>query len=279
MLRNAMMIVAVLTFLAVAWWLLRDEFVSPPPPSSQPEPRIETPIVERPDPVPPAPPRPTAPPPPAVPPPEPEPPVREVPVPALAESDPFMREQLAPLGLPEAWVEKDQLVRRLAVLVDNATRSELPHRQLQFLRPAGAYRVVEREGRTYPDPANAARFDPLLDLLESISPTTAASLIVTIEPILAAALGELGTAVPPREAVLEAIDRALEAPEPPRDPVLVRPKVVYQYADPALEALAPLDKQLMRLGPRNHARMRDYLVALRGAMLDVGDGPGARRGG
>ena len=271
MLRTAPVIVAILATLGVAWWLLRDEF-APSTPSPPPEPRTEVPAVERPDPVEPAPRPPAAPPPPAVTRPAPAPPERAAPVPPLAESDPYVRDQLAPLALPADWVARDQLVRRLAVLVDNATRSELPHRQLQFLRPGGAYRVLERDGRIYPDPANAARFDPLLDLLESISPATAASLVVSIEPILAAALRELGTEATPREAVLEAIDRALEAPEPPREPVLVRPKVLYRYADPALEALPPLDKQLMRLGVRNHARMRAYLVDLRRAMVDAGDG-------
>lgn len=268
MLRTTTMIVAALVFLGVAWWLFRNE-LAPGAPSPAPEPRAEAPPVVRSDPAEPASTMSAASPPPAVTPPEPKPPERAERVPALAESDPFVRDRLAPLGLPEEWVAKDQLVRRLGVLIDNATRSELPHKQLQFLRPDGAYRVVEREGRFTPDPANAARFDPLLDLLESISPTTAASLIVKIEPLLAAALRELGTQDSPREVVLEAIDRALEAPEPPRDPVLVRPKVLYQYADPALEALPPLDKQLMRLGPRNHARMRTYLTGLRRAMLDV----------
>lgn len=265
MLRTTSMIVAALAFLGIAWWLFRDELApaAPPPPA----PPAAVPAVQRPDPPAPVAPPPAPPPPPAVTRPAPEPP--EPPVPALGESDPFVRAELAPLGLPAGWVAQDQLGRRLAVLIDNATRSELPHKQLQFLRPQGTYRVVEREGRVYPDPANAARFDPLLDLLESIAPTTAAALVAKIEPILGAALRELGTRDSPRAIVVEAIDRALEAPEPPRDPVLVQPKVLYQYADPALEALPPLDKQLMRLGPRNHARMRTYLTDLRRAMLDV----------
>lgn len=161
-------------------------------------------------------------------------------------------------------------MRRLAVLVDNATRSELPTRQLQFLRPTDRYAVVEREGRLYPAPANAERFDPYLDLLESIEPSTAASLLERIAPLFDVALGELGSATPPREAVVDAIDRALEAPAPPRDPELVRPKVLYEYADPALEGQPPLAKQLMRLGPRNHARLQAWLTALRQALEESG---------
>lgn len=267
MLRTTSMIVAALAFLGIAWWLFRGELAplhSPPP-----VPPAVVPAVQRLDPPEPAAPSPVAPPPPAVTRPALPPPQPAALVPALGESDPLVRAELAPLGLPADWVGQDQLVRRLAVLIDNATRSELPHKQLRFLRPQGGYRVVEREGRVYPDPANAIRFDPLLDLLEAISPTTAASVIAKIEPILGAALRELGTRDAPSEILVEAIDRALEAPEPPREPVLVQPKVLYEYADPSLEALPPLDKQLMRLGPRNHARMRAYLTDLRRAMLDV----------
>ncbi|MCR9096658.1 MAG: DUF3014 domain-containing protein [bacterium] len=94
-------------------------------------------------------------------------------------------------------------------------------------------------------------------------------MIAQIEPILGAALRELGTQEAPRAIVIEAIDRALEAPEPPRNPVLVQPTVLYPYADTALEAVPPLDKQLMRLGPQNHTRMRVYLTDLRRAIFDA----------
>jgi hypothetical protein len=40
------------------------------------------------------------------------------------------------------------------------------------------------------------------------------------------------------------------------------------YEDPALEALSPLQKQLMRMGPDNAERVKEKARELRGALLD-----------
>jgi hypothetical protein len=59
------------------------------------------------------------------------------------------------------------------------------------------------------------------------------------------------------------IDRALATPEVDGDIALVQPKVYYEYADPRLEALDPLQKQLLRMGPANTARIKAYLAQLK----------------
>jgi hypothetical protein len=48
---------------------------------------------------------------------------------------------------------------------------------------------------------------------------------------------------------------------------VVRAVVVYEYADPKLEALSPAQKALLRMGPRNvprvQAKLRELAAALR----------------
>ena len=61
------------------------------------------------------------------------------------------------------------------------------------------------------------------------------------------------------------------APAPQGDPELVQPKVLYEYADPALENLPPLEKQLLRLGPKNLKRLKTYLVRLRSELRRSAD--------
>ena len=60
--------------------------------------------------------------------------------------------------------------------------------------------------------------------------------------------------------------RSLYSPHPrlPREPVrLVQPKVMYQFADPELEARSAGQKLLMRMGNANAALVKDKLRALR----------------
>jgi hypothetical protein len=248
-------LVAAVAFIAAAYFILRSEFASEP--ASAPPTPIRTLPARPPEPAP-VPDegpddRPLANPNPAP----------SVALPPLAESDAFLRERLEPFALPPLWVGQDGLVQRFAVLVDAATRGEWPRRPLRFLEPSEKFRVVEREGRLYGDPRNSMRFDSDLDLLESIDPAAAAGLLRTIDPLLETALQNLGRPVNGRDVVLDAIDWVLGAPEPVGDPELVQPKVFYEYADPALENLPPLEKQLMRLGPQNLKRLKAYLTRLR----------------
>jgi hypothetical protein len=260
--QKSLTVVAVAAFLAIAYFVLRNEFapdpVGTPVGSDQPlapvdrEPAAPARRAERAQPGEPAVSGPAA-----------EP---ALPLPALAESDDFVRERLADFDLPAEWVAQDDLVRRLAVFSDNATRGEMARRRLRFLAPEGAFRVIERDGRTRADPRNAQRFDAYLDLLEEIEPERAATLIRQIEPLLDEALAGLGSPRSGRATLVEAVERVLDAPAPMPGAELVRPKVLYQYADPALESLPPLEKQLMRIGSQNLARLKDWLARFRLAL-------------
>ena len=44
---------------------------------------------------------------------------------------------------------------------------------------------------------------------------------------------------------------------------LVQPKVLFEYADPALEGLTDLQKQVLRMGPDNVERLQTYLRSMR----------------
>lgn len=262
MLKKTLALGAVLLLLAIAIFFLRDELGPAPTPApslpgtpSEPPPPPAQPPTARPEPA-------AAPPGEA--PVEATPaPAPEIELPPLARSDPFVREQIEPFALPPLWVGQDELVQRFAVLVDAATRGDWPHRPLRFLKPAEPFRVIERDGRLYADPGNARRFDAQLDLLESIDPAAAAKVLTTINPLFEAALAGLGRPVKGREVLYDAIDEVLAAPAPAGHPELVQPNVFYEYADPALEASSPLEKQLLRLGPDNLRRLKGYLVRLR----------------
>jgi len=64
-----------------------------------------------------------------------------------------------------------------------------------------------------------------------------------------------------------AIKEVLDTPEPGSGQIeLQRVSLVYQFADPKLEALPPLQKQLLRMGPENSRRVKAYLRELAAAL-------------
>jgi len=234
--------VIVVAGLGYWWWSSRTSTPTPvaapthaPAPSAAPEaPPIETP---------------------------PEPSVR---LPALNESDAFIREQVGALSERlNDWLAQDELVRRFAVVIDNGAVGEIPRRQLSFLAPAGRYPVDERDGKLFVDPAGYTRYDSFVDTVLSVPPEQAAALLKTLAPLLRQALGELGPREPdPMSAIRAAVRQALQTPEPHGDIELLQPKVLYRYADPSLESLLPLQKQLLRMGPDNVSRLKAYLREL-----------------
>lgn len=194
---------------------------------------------------------------------EPEP---EVEVPPLAESDPFVRERLEPLDLPEPWTEQGDYVRRLAVVMENATRGTYPRRQLAFLAPQGAFKVVKRGEAVYVDPASYDRYDRHVDEVTSIEPARLAGLLETLNPLIESALAELGVEAPPGQMFATAVQAVLAVPVLEGDVELVQPNVMYKYADPDLESLSPLKKQVLRMGPENVERLQAYLRRLAAEM-------------
>ena len=185
----------------------------------------------------------------------------EVALPPLAESDAFVVEHLAGFGWPDLWLDREELIRRLALVIDNAAKGEYPRRQLSFLAPTARYQIVELGERFFIDPAGYARYDIYLDLLENVEPQSLAEALLLFEPLITESLAELGNHRSMVVLMHMAISRITELPTLPEDVELLQPKVFFEYADPELEALAPLQKLALRMGPSNVRRLQDYLRA------------------
>ncbi len=68
---------------------------------------------------------------------------------------------------------------------------------------------------------------------------------------------------------MQVIDLLLATPRSPGTIALVRPNVMYTFADPALEALPAGQKLLIRMGPENAAAIEAKLTELR-AVITAG---------
>lgn len=181
-----------------------------------------------------------------------------VPLPPLSESDDFVRQQLSGWPLPSPWLAREDLLPRLSVVLLNASQGRLPRRQLGFLAPSGAYPVIREDEALFADPAGYARYTPYVDLLEQLPAAKAAQLLRQIEPLIVESLALLGERQSPSSLLLEAARSVQALPELAQPVLLVQPNVMYRYADPALEARSELDKQLLRMGPENVARLKSY---------------------
>jgi hypothetical protein len=207
-------------------------------------------------------------------------PVAAAPLPALDESDDFVRRSAASLSsLPELarWLAQPGLVRTLVAVVTNVADGETPRPHLGFLAPTQHFRAKGAPGRhTVADPASFTGYDRFADAIASIDAGAAVSSYRTLEPLFDAAYRELGH---PEGGFRHGLDRALaalvETPVPPANAELVPHAVGFRYADPKLEALTAAQKQFLRIGPRNVPLVQAKLRELQAALAGTGSAPPA----
>ncbi len=243
----------------------------PLPAELEPEPDIRFPIPQRPPVAAPTP----------VPVTEPQPPLAgqhgssdetlaaetEKPLPTLDDSDTELIDVLTELYREQALVDLFQpknLVRRIVVTIDNASRGQIPEKIRPLKSAAGPLLTQGDEDHKVVSPENYQRYARYMDLAEAVNVARLMDLYIHYYPLFQEAFLDLG--YPSgyfNDRLVEVIDHLLATPKVQGPVQLLRPHVLYQYADPALEALSAGQKLLIRIGPDNAARIKARLRALR----------------
>ncbi|MCZ6888313.1 MAG: DUF3014 domain-containing protein [Gammaproteobacteria bacterium] len=185
----------------------------------------------------------------------------EIVLPPLLASDAFVREQVGEedSGLMAEWLQEDDLVRRAAVVLYNAARGEYPRRQLSFMQIPGAYEPFKRGDQWFVNADSYRRYDEVVAALTAIEAQHMAGMIELFQPLVLQALGDLGVKASEADTTYrEAMRQVASTPLLDGSVELVRPNVLFEYADRNLEALTPLQKQLLRVGPENLRTIQAY---------------------
>lgn len=195
--------------------------------------------------------------------------VEAVPLPPLDESDGLILDALVDIfgANVEVLLVQEALIDKFVATVDNLPRDHVAEK----IRPTG--RLSERfrvdaaggDGPIYLSPDNYKRYDPLVGKIAAADIDAVVDTYRRFYPLLQQSYERLG--YPGgyfNDRVIEVIDHLLEAPPQPDEPIpLVRPHVLYEFADAQLEALSSGQKLLLRVGPRHAAIVRQFLRDLR----------------
>ena len=184
-------------------------------------------------------------------------------LPTVDGSDAMVREMVALLSqhplLARLLASTTGIVRAGTLAVVQIGDGKTPAVPLASLRPASRLRIQGTTSGAI-DPASYVRWEGAATALVSVTPADAAQLYVNVKDLFDQAYRDLGHPQGDFDAAIVRAIRILEAtPEITAPPVLLQRPGYFEYEDPSLRALQPVQKQLMLLGPENRRRVLTWL--------------------
>lgn len=198
-----------------------------------------------------------------------------VPLPPLDDSDGYFKLAMTDLfgdGVGEILVDQ-ALIEKVVATIDNLPRSKVAERIRPTGPPAGDFEVDDGENEDIfvLGPANYARYDAIADRLANTDPDRVVETYRRFYPLLQEAYVALG--YPGKyfnDRVVEVIDHLLDTPQPEGPILLVRPHVLFEFADPELESLSTGQKLMLRVGDSNAAKVKNFLKAVQARIVGEG---------
>lgn len=193
-------------------------------------------------------------------------------LPDLGQSDSFVRSLIAELfGSPELdrWLaSSEELLRQGVRAVLAVAEQRSARRFLTFLPVEGRFAVDARGAGWIIAPESYRRYDRVVDLFVGLDAREIARFVKRLEPLLSRAMDEEAFPGTDFETTLKsAIEHLSATPLPAEELEVVRgDDGLYNFADPRLEVLSAPQKQLLRLGQRNGARVRAKLAEVEQAL-------------
>ncbi len=197
-------------------------------------------------------------------------------LPRLDESDQFVRDRISIMSSKEGlktWLSTDDLLRRSASYLDGLSRGVILGKVFPLSSPESNF-ATHRDGDIiWLNAGNYERYNATIQILTSIDMKLFAQMFHFSRPLLESAFSELG--YQPRQMdgiILTALDQVISTPVIVEPIQLTRESVIYKFADPGLESLTPLQKQLIRSGPENTQRLQQQAILLKNSLLDPNGG-------
>jgi len=191
-----------------------------------------------------------------------------VPLPPLDQSDDYFKLALADIfgGSIEDMLARSGVIERIVATVDNLPRSQVADRIRPLDRLGGQFVVDGQDdsGEYNINRGNYARYDALVELVAGADPAELAEVYRRFYPLFQKSYVDLG--YPDgyfNDRLVEVIDHLLETPDIDDSVMLVRPHVLYEFADPDLQGRSSGQKLLLRIGSEHRARIKQALREFR----------------
>lgn len=165
------------------------------------------------------------------------------------------------------FVVPAELIRRFVLTVDNLPGETMSMQYRAIVATPGAFVTEARDGQALIGAQNARRYDAFVKMVASLDTRRVVGLYKRFYPLFQQEYRSIG--YPDayfNDRLIQAIDDLLAAPLTPASPALAQPRVLYEYADTALESRSVGQKMLIRMGPDHAAQLKAKLREFRKAL-------------
>lgn len=160
----------------------------------------------------------------------------------------------------DTWLAAPSFLQRLVASVWKAAKGQSPAQLLTFVELDGQFQTEEREGRIYIDPQSYERYTTIVNTVVEVPPEKAALIYKKLRPQLFARFEQVAARGENFRSVARSALKKILAVKPPRQPVeVVEVGGIYYYADDRLQALSDIEKHVIRLGPDNIRRLKQWV--------------------
>lgn len=195
-------------------------------------------------------------------------PEKPIPLPSLDESDSYFLLALVDLFGDDIkmLLVKNALIDKFVATVDNLPRDHVAEKVRPLRRLSGTFRadVAGSDEPIYLSPENFQQYDLLVRKIAAADIDAVVSTYRRSYPLFQQSYERLGY---PNghfnDRVIEVIDHLLATPQPDEPIQLIRPNVLYEYANPELENRSSGQKLMLRVGSDHAATVKRVLRELR----------------
>src|SRR6202051_4952884 len=162
------------------------------------------------------------------------------------------------------YLVPESVIRHIVVTVDNLPRQKIAVDKRPVTPAAGGVVADGDELHAPLDKRNFRRYEPMVDVIRKADMQRFAAVYLRFYPLFQKAYEDLGYPTGYfNDRLVKVIDMLLATPQITGPIELVRPNVMYGFADPKLEALPAGQKLLIRMGADDATAAKSKLMELR----------------
>ena len=195
-------------------------------------------------------------------------------LPALASSDQDFRDAILSVsaGL-KPWLQSTELIKKYTTIANDFSQGLWLEKHMRFLKQAQPFEIEKTATGVFMAKKGYQRYDELAAAINVIDPQAAMTVYRNFRPLLQEVFADFGYPAdrPLEDVFLKSAAQILAAPIIDEPIALTKHVVFYKYADDKLEALSPISKQMLRMGPDNTRIIQNKVRQLVEGLVNIKD--------